>query len=197
MATKHIVAGLIVAVAALLVAPAAANAQTYIPSGGCTLSPSTVSAGGSATYIASTGTFGPSQSVDFSISGKDAAHASLTSGGAGGLGDPIFTSTADGTTSVAVKLPADASGQYQITGTDTAVGATCTCTLTVLPATSAVVDPRASDPVDPSDPSTSGQLAFTGQVVYTSAGWIGGGVVLLGIALLVWRRIGRRRAPRH
>lgn len=196
MAVRHVVAGLVVAIAALFAAPVAANAQTYVPTGGCSLAPATISAGGHSTYTASAGTFGPSSHVDFSITGTDAAHASLSDGGVSGTGDPVFTTNSTGATTVSISLPADASGQYQITGTQVfgGVTATCTCTLTVLAHTDAVVTPALADPTDP---SSSNQLAHTGEVVYTSIGWVGGGIILAGIALLIWRRLGRRRSAHH
>jgi hypothetical protein len=186
MATRPVVAGLIVAAAAVLASPLAANAQTYVPTDSCSITPSAVVAGGTATFSAFAGTFGASQNVAFSITGHDSSNAILSSGSTSGAGDPTFITAANGSSTVSIKLPSDAAGNYQVTGV-ASNGDLSQCTLTVLDS----ADPATL--TDPSDPSDPGALAHTGQVVYTSIGWVGGGIVLAGVGLLVARRFGRRR----
>lgn len=157
-------AAVVVAVAALVAVPAAANAYTPSgPEGGSiTLAP------GASTTIPHSG-FAPGETVRFTLSGEGASAATLATVTA--AVETIATekvADANGAVSAAVTLHPTATGTYTLTATGLTSGESVV-TYIVVPAAGAA--PGAG----------SGALPATGVDSASLMGfWIGGGVLLLG-----------------
>ncbi|MGO4343847.1 sortase, partial [Pedococcus sp. 2YAF34] len=77
--SRKLLATLLLVVAGTFAAPLAANADQYTSDGGCTISPTTVQAGDSATLTCVPGTFADSESVTYVVSGQNGADTHLAS----------------------------------------------------------------------------------------------------------------------
>ncbi|KRC52096.1 hypothetical protein ASE16_03310 [Leifsonia sp. Root227] len=174
--SKKFLAALIIGAAIALAAPAAANAVPYTHGGDCSISPSTVAAGGTSTMTCAPGTFKPSEGVQYVVSGKDASKATLSA-------DP--TATTAGGSQVQVTVPQDATGAYTVTATGASSQAASAVTVTVLPA---------DVPASTSSSGSSTGLASTGSTIGWSIAWIGGALVVLGLIVLSLIAAARRRA---
>lgn len=173
--SKKVLAALIIGAAIALAAPAAANAVPYTHGGDCSISPTTVAAGGTSTMTCAPGTFKPSEGVQYVVSGKDASQATLSS-------DP--TATPQGGSQVEVTVPQDASGAYTVTATGATSQAASAVTVTVLPADA---------PASTTSSSSTG-LASTGSTIGWYFAWIGGALVVVGLIVLSLIAAARRRA---
>jgi hypothetical protein len=153
---------------ALILAPAAANAATYVPGTPAATAPATANPGQTITASFPAGTFGPNESVQFTLSGSNAAGATLVS-------TKTLTKTADatGAVSVQVTLPSNASGQYTLTG----VSATSRASV--------------SFNVVAADSAATGGLANTGSDS-AAAFWFAGGLLALGATTVVTLNVVRR-----
>ncbi len=180
---KKILAGAAIALAATFTVATAANADPYTPEGGVSVSDPTVAPGESPVLSFGPGSFAPVSAVALTITGEDAANATLASFRTAPMAvttnSITKTSANDGSLRVTVTLPAgSASGSYALTGTD-AQGNTVSTTISVVAAAGngtatggSSADGAAGLPV------TGGQLP----VVLI---WTGGGLLLLGAALVV------------
>ncbi|CAN00948.1 hypothetical protein [Clavibacter michiganensis] len=180
---KKILAGAAIALAATFTVATAANADPYTPEGGVSVSDPTVAPGESTVLSFGPGSFAPVSAVTITITGEDAANATLASFRTAPMAvttnSITKTSANDGSLRVTVTLPAgSASGSYALTGTD-AQGNTVSTTISVVAAAGngtatggSSADGAAGLPV------TGGQLP----VVLI---WTGGGLLLLGAALVV------------
>jgi hypothetical protein len=178
---KKSVAAIALAVLAVFAVPAAANAAGYVPEESITVSSSTVTPGGTVTASFSEGAFTPGESVSFTLTGENAASATLASIKAVVNSTSITkTATGAGAVSVAVTPPANASGSYTLTGTGLTSGSVGAVTVSVVAADSAAAD-------------AAGGLASTGYDAPMLAIWAAAGALLLGVALMVALTVVRRQ----
>ena len=157
-------AAVVIAVAAIVAAPAAANA--YTPGEADVAVSGTPVPGGTVTLGAVA--FDAGTTVSFTLTGENAASATLASVKLVVNTSPAFTATtnASGAASVAVKLPANATGTYTVAATGLKNGVTVTETSALVVSTGG---------------ATGGGLPATGVDSASLMGvWIGGGVLLLG-----------------
>ncbi|MEV7693881.1 LPXTG cell wall anchor domain-containing protein [Microbacterium sp. NPDC089189] len=158
------IAAVVLAVAAMVAAPAAANA--YTPGAPDVAAGGSLTPGGAVTLSAAA--FDAGTTVSFTVSGENGSAITLAAVKTVVSTSPAFTATtnASGNASVAVKLPANASGTYTVAVTGLKNGATVTETTSF--AVSAAAGP-------------GGNLPATGVDSASLMGvWIGGGVLLLG-----------------
>ncbi|MBF4617392.1 sortase [Clavibacter sp. VKM Ac-2873] len=181
---KKILAGAAIALAATFTVATAANADPYTPEGGVTVSDPTVAPGDSTVLSFGPGSFAPVSAVTITITGQDAANATLASFRTAPMAvtsnSITKTSANDGSLRVTVTLPAgSAAGSYALTGTD-AQGNTVSTTISVVAAAGTGTATGGANNADGSAglPVTGGQLP----VVLI---WTGGGLLLLGAALVV------------
>jgi hypothetical protein len=175
---KKILAALALVIMGFFAAPLAANAAGY--SGGTVSFSGSFAAGGTANVQFSAGSFQANESVHVTVSGAGAVTFAAFKA------DTISsdkTAAADGSLAVAVKLPADASGTYTVTGTGATSGSVVSGTFTV----------GANGGGGGSNAGGSG-LADTGSTISILAFWVAGGVVLLGAAFVAVRVVVRRQA---
>ncbi len=177
---KKALAALSIAVAALAVAPAAANASGYVPGGSTTVSGSTAP-GGTSTVGFAAGSFVADESISVSVIGV--TYVTVATVKAAVLTTVTKQASSAGALMVDVVLPANASGTYTVTATGMASGNVGTASLTVAPASSTSAN-TASVPV----------LANTGSSLPFLMIWIGAGALVLGVAIVLFVRRGRRTA---
>jgi hypothetical protein len=190
---KRLVAALLLGAAVALAAPAAANAVPYTKGGSCSISPITVAAGATTTLTCSAGTFQPSESVAYTVSGENGSDAALTSfrtGTSSAYATKI--SSGDGGSVLRITVPSDASGAYTVTGIGATSHAAAAATVTVVPA-DAPAGTSVSGDGSSSSASGSSTIASTGSVIASYAAWIGGALVVLGLIALVIVAAARRR----
>jgi len=180
---KKILAGAAIALAATFTVATAANADPYTPSGGVTVSDPTVTPGQSTVLTFADGSFEPNSAVTVTITGEDAANATLASFRTAPMAVTSNSITKNATNAgglrVTVTLPAgSASGSYALVGTD-AAGNTVSTSISVVAAAGTGTSNGTGSTTDASGlPVTGGQLP----VVLI---WTGGGLLLLGAALVV------------
>ena len=182
---KKIIAGAAIALAATFTVATAANADPYTPEGGVTVSDATVAPGQSTVLTFADGSFASSVTVTITITGEDAANATLASFRTAPMAvtsnSITKTSSNAGGLRVTVTLPAgSASGTYALTGTDTQGNTVSTSISVVAAAGNGTATGGSGSAADASAglPVTGGQLP----VVLI---WTGGGLLLLGAALVV------------
>ena len=180
---KKILAGAAIALAATFTVSTAATAAPYTPEGGVTVSDPTVAPGQSTVLTFADGSFAPVVPVTITITGEDAANATLASFRTAPMAvtsnSITKTSTNAGGLRVTVTLPAGtASGSYALTGTDP-LGNTVSTTISVVEAAGTGTGTATGSGSDGAAglPVTGGQLP----VVLI---WTGGGLLLLGAALV-------------
>lgn len=166
---KKTFAALALAVLAIFAVPAAANAYG---SGSDITIEGPVVAGGNVTVIFEEGSFAGAQNISFTIEGNGNVTLSAFKAATFSLDK---TSAADGSVSVVVNLPENASGTYNLTGVDED-GTIQTAALTVTAA----------------DGGADG-LPDTGAEVPVLALWTAGGALALGAALIAVMTIVRRQ----
>jgi hypothetical protein len=180
---KKIIAGAAIALAATFTVATAANADPYTPEGGVTVSDPTVAPGQSTVLSFADGSFAPVVPVTITITGEDAANATLASFRTAPMAvtsnSITKNSTSAGGLRVTVTLPAgSATGTYALTGTDT-LGNTVSTSISVVAAAGTGTATGGSSADGAAGlPVTGGQLP----VVLI---WTGGGLLLLGAALVV------------
>lgn len=156
-------AAVVIAVAAIVAAPAAANA--YTPDEPAVVVNGNIVAGGTITLGAVSFDF--NTTITFTITGENAASATQAAVKTVVNTSPAFTTTTNGSgaASVGVRLPANASGTYTVAVTGLKNGATVTETSQLVVSTG----------------GATGGLPATGVDSASLMGvWIGGGVLLLG-----------------
>ncbi|OUE27306.1 sortase [Clavibacter michiganensis] len=183
---KKILAGAAIALAATFTVSTAVTAAPYTPEGGVTVSDPTVAPGQSTVLSFADGSFAPSVPVTITITGEDAANATLASFRTAPMAvtsnSITKNSTSAGGLRVTVTLPAgSASGTYALTGTDTE-GNTVSTSISVVAAagngtaTGGAAGGTAAD--------GSAGLPVTGGQLPVVLIWTGGGLLLLGAALV-------------
>lgn len=196
---KNLLAGVVLAVLVAFAAPAAANAENYVPTGGCAMSPSTVEAGQSGTFTCSATTWVGNTPVTYTISGESGSTASLASYRTSGVAHSSVSSAktvkaaaANGGSVLTIQVPANASGTYTLT----AVSATRTVSssISVIPTDTATTTTTKGDTSTTANGDSG--LAKTGSDFVFTVAWIGGLIVLLGLALLFFL-LYRRRHQAH
>jgi hypothetical protein len=178
---KKIIAAVVLAAAAFVAVPTAANAAGYVPASNVSVQGSPV-AGGTAVVGFAAGSFVADETVTVSVTGAGAvtlgALPTTTVTG-------TYTASASGSANVRVTLPQGASGTYSLTATGATSGNVATAALSVVPAdASGAVAGSGSNP---------GELAFTGGTISALALWAAGGALVLGGGLLVVRKSVRRQ----
>jgi hypothetical protein len=179
---KKSFAAIALAVLAVIAVPTAANAAGYVPVGN--ISVSGTPAPGSVVEVAFTaGSFTPGESVSFTLTGENAAGATLAVVNSQSL---VKTAADTGAVALDVTLPADASGTYTTTATGLTSGTVGTASLTVASADAAAGSASGSG-------TSTGGLASTGYDAPMLAIWAAAGALLLGIALMVALTVVRRQ----
>lgn len=177
---KKYIAAIVLALAALIATPAAANAAGYVPTGGISISGDAVP-GGVVVVTFSDGSFLPDEPVDVSVTGAGA----VTLGALPTTTvDKRYTASSTGSLVVRVTLPQGASGTYTLTARGLDSGRTYTATFTVVPSAAAGAAGTSGG---------KGNLAFTGGTVSSLALWAAGGALLVGGGVLATRTAVRRQ----
>lgn len=178
---KKLIAAALLVVVGVFAVPAAANAAGYVPTSNISVSGAATPGGTIVTGFAA-GSFTPSETVSFSVTGSGLATLSAATATAS------ITKQADasGATALNVKLPAGATGTYSVTATGQTSGNVATAAITVAP-----VDAAAAGGSTVADPS--GALAFTGSNGSMLMIWAAAGAVMLGIALMLVLTLVRRQ----
>lgn len=171
---KKSFAAIALAVLAVFAVPVAANAAGYVPSSDVAVS-GAATPGGTVNVTFESG-FTAGESVSFAVTGEGSATLAVFKAATVSL---TKTATAGGAASVAVTLPAGATGTYTTTATGLSSGTVGTAAITV-----AAVDSGAA--------STNG-LASTGYDAPMLLIWAAAGALVLGLALVVVLNIVRRQ----
>jgi len=178
---KKLIAAVVLAGAALLATPAAANAAGYTPDSNVSVSGS-YTAGGTAVVNFSTGAFQDNETVNVQVTGAGA----VTLGALPTTTvSKTYTAAADGSLAVKVSFPQGASGTYSLTATGATSGVVGYASFTVAPADANATAANGA--------GTDGTLAFTGGTISALALWVAGGAVVLGGGLLLVRGSVRRQ----
>ncbi|MBM7413161.1 hypothetical protein JOE38_002984 [Clavibacter michiganensis] len=180
---KKILAGAAIALAATFTVATAANADPYTPEGGVSVSDPTVAPGQSTVLSFADGSFAANSLVTITITGEDAANATLASFRTAPMAVTSNSITKNATNAgglrVTVTLPAgSATGSYALTGTD-AQGNTVSTTISVVAAAGN------GTAVGGSSADGAAGLPVTGGQLPVVLIWTGGGLLLLGAALVV------------
>lgn len=180
---KKLIAAALLAGAAFIAVPTAANAAGYTPDSDVSVSGNYV-AGGTAVVAFTPGAFIGGETVRVQVTG--AGNVTL-----GAL--PVtttsrdYTANADGSLNVRVTFPAGGSGTYNLTATGVQSTTIGRAVFTIAPAgTAGTVGSTGNS-------GTPGQLAFTGGTISTLGLWAAGGAIVLGGGLLVVRKSVRRQ----
>ncbi|WP_051973485.1 hypothetical protein [Cryobacterium sp. MLB-32] len=170
---KKAFAAIVLAILAIFAVPSAASAAGYVPVINITIT-GTAIPGATVNIIFNTGSFTPGETVAFGVNGADTATL-------GSVKAATVTTTkvasAQGATSLAVTLPKNATGSYNVTATGLTSGVVGTATITTI----------AADGV-----SNTG-LASTGYEAPVLLIWSAAGALLLGLSLIVVLMIVRRQ----
>lgn len=183
---KKLIAAALIAGAAFVAVPTAANAAGYAPESAGTVTGAPV-AGGTVSANFAAGVFAPNEPVRVQVTGAGAVTL-------GAL--PIttvskdYTSNADGSLSVRVTFPAGGSGTYNLTATGATSGQTGTGFFSIVPAAAGGTGTTVGST---GGTGTPGELAFTGGTISTLGLWAAGGALVLGGGLLVVRKSVRRQ----
>jgi hypothetical protein len=177
---KKLIAAVVLAGAALLATPAAANAAGYVPTTSVTVTGSTV-AGGTTVLNFAPGSFVGNETVNISVTGAGAVTL-------GALPTTTvtkaYTASATGAVAPRITLPAGATGSYTVRAAGATSGNVYSTALTAVPAAGTAAAAAGTG---------TGSLAFTGSTVSMLALWVAGGAVVLGGGLLVVRTSVRRQ----
>ncbi|PCN47086.1 sortase [Curtobacterium sp. 'Ferrero'] len=182
---KKLIAAALIAGAAFVAVPTAANAAGYAPETAGTVSGNYV-AGGTAVINFNADVFAPGETVNVQVTGSGA----VTLGALPTTTvSKAYTAGADGSLAVRVTFPAGGSGTYNLTATGATSGTVGTAFLTIAPSGTAGTTTVAAN----GNSGTAGELAFTGGTISTLALWAAGGAIVLGGGLIVVRKSVRRQ----
>lgn len=182
---KKVLAAVALTLAAAFAVPMAANAAGYVPSSNVTVSNSNPAPGQTVDVSFKAGSFLAGENVQFTLTGQDAASASLASLHAVvNSKTTVKPASSAGAVTVAVTVPADATGTYTLTATGVTSGNVGTASLTVTPADAVGAGTGSS---------AGGSLAHTGSTISLIAIWVAGGLVVLGAAFVAVNVIVRRQ----
>ena len=182
---KKILAGAAIALAATFTVSTAANADPYTPEGGVTVSDPTVAPGQSTVLTFADGSFAANSAVTVTITGEDAANATLASFRTAPMAVTSNSITKNATNAgglrVTVTLPTGtATGSYALVGTD-AQGNTVSTSISVV----AAAGTGTSNGTGSGSATDASGLPVTGGQLPVVLIWTGGGLLLLGAALVV------------
>jgi len=181
---KKLIAAALIAGAAFVAVPTAANAAGYAPESAGTVTGAPV-AGGTVSANFAADVFAPNEPVRVQVTGAGAVTL-------GALPTTTvskdYTANSDGSLSVRVTFPAGGSGTYNLTATGTTSGQVGTGFFTIVPAAGG-----AGTVGSTGGTGTPGELAFTGGTISTLGLWAAGGALVLGGGLLVVRKSVRRQ----
>jgi hypothetical protein len=182
---KKSLAAIALAVLAVVAVPTAANASGYAPAENITVSGNVV-AGGVVVVNFSNNTFIAGESVSFTLTGENAAGATLaTFKSVVNSQSLVKTASSAGAVALNVTLPTNATGSYTTTATGLTSGTVGTASLTVASADGAAAGTGTG--------VSNGGLAATGYDAPMLAIWAAAGALLLGIALMVALTVVRRQ----
>ncbi|MDQ4502985.1 hypothetical protein [Sinomonas sp. ASV322] len=170
---KKLLAALSLALLTLVAVPTVATAAGYVPSGNVSVS-GTPTPGGTTAVGFSAGSFTSGETVTYSVSGNTTATLSAVK--AAILTTFSKPAAADGSASVNVALPSNASGTYTLTATGQTSGNVGTASLTVVP--------QNAQGNQNQNGQGSASLANTGATMPILLVWIGAGALLLGAAIV-------------
>ena len=183
---KKLIAAALLAGAAFIAVPTAANAAGYTPDSDVSVSGNYV-AGGTAVVSFTPGAYISGETVRVQVTGA----GNVTLGALPVLTTSRdYTANADGSLTVRVTFPAGGSGTYNLTATGASSGVTGNAVFTIAPAGTAGT---AGTVGSTGNSGTPGQLAFTGGTISTLGLWAAGGAIVLGGGLLVVRKSVRRQ----
>lgn len=171
---KKTLAVLTFAILAFVAVPSAANAAGYVPNNNVTVTGNAVP-GGTVTVNFAVSSFAPNESVAVSVSGNTTATLSVVK--AAVLTSLTKQASANGSLSVNVTLPSNASGTYTLTATGRTSGNVGTASITTVPANTANL-------ANTGGTVASGNLANTGATLPMLMIWIGSGALILGVAIV-------------
>lgn len=170
------------AILAVFVVPAAANAAGYVPDDNSTVS-GDATAGGTSAVAFADGSFTGSEQVSFAVSGSGTATLTVVKAATATLAK---AASAAGAVNVNVTLPAAATGSYNVTATGLTSGTVGTATITVVAADGLA---NTGDKLA----NTGDKLASTGYEAPVLLIWSAAGALLLGVALVIVLTIVRRK----
>lgn len=153
---------------ALFASPLSANAATYVPDGNITVSDSTPTPGQAVNVDFTAGSFTGLENVGFAVTGEGNATLAILKAA---TVNTSKAAAANGSVTLVVTLPSNATGVYNVTATGATSGIVGTAALTVVAASG---------------------LPFTGGTVPFGLIWIAAGALALGVILVVTIGIRRR-----
>jgi len=177
---KKIIAALALVIMGFFVAPLAANAAY---GGNNATFTGSFTAGGTVNIQFPAGSFNGDTSASVTVSGNGTVTIGAFKADTAQKTVPV---AADGSATASVKLPSNASGTYNVTGTGIPSG-------TVVTGSFSVGNGSTGGGTSTGASSGSG-LADTGSTVSILAFWVAGGVVLLGAAFVAVRVVVRRQS---
>jgi len=172
---KKVLAVAALAIGAILLVPAAANAS-YVANDKVVVSGST-SPGGTAVVTFKDGSFTPGETVSFSVTGEGPITLSAVKAAVVTVTSTKVANATTGSVVLNVTLPANATGSYTVTATGLSFGNVGTAAITVRSA----------------DAGAGAKLPFTGANISPLIIWGAGGILLLGVALLIVLAVVRRQ----
>jgi hypothetical protein len=179
---KKALAVLSLAVLALFGASTAANAAGYVPSGNVTVTGAAVP-GGTVTVNFAAASFAPNESVAVSVSGSTSVTLSVVK--AAVLTTFTKQAASNGSLSVNVTFPTDASGTYTLTATGLTSGNVGTASITIVPASGGTLaNTGGSTGTLANTGGSEPTLANTGATLPMLMIWIGAGALVLGGAIV-------------
>ncbi|PZF57762.1 hypothetical protein DEJ23_06370 [Curtobacterium sp. MCSS17_008] len=184
---KKLIAAALIAGAAFVAVPTAANAATsgYAPETAGTVTGDFV-AGGTAIVNFNDNVFAAGETVNVQVTGAGA----VTLGALPTTTvSETYTADAEGGLTIRVTFPAGGSGTYNLTATGATSGTVGTAFFTIAPAAGGTGTTVGST----GNTGTPGELAFTGGTISTLGLWAAGGAIVLGGGLLVVRKSVRRQ----
>ncbi|MDM7891953.1 sortase [Curtobacterium caseinilyticum] len=184
---KKLIAAALIAGAAFVAVPTAANAATsgYAPETAGTVSGNYV-AGGTAVVNFNDNVFAAGETVNVQVTGAGA----VTLGALPTTTvSKTYTADANGGLTIRVTFPAGGSGTYNLTATGATSGTVGTAFFSIAPAAGGTGTTVGST----GGTGTPGELAFTGGTISTLGLWAAGGALVLGGGLLVVRKSVRRQ----
>ncbi|WP_138416425.1 hypothetical protein [Sinomonas gamaensis] len=182
---KKALAVLALAGLALFGTSTAANAAGYVPSGNVTVT-GNAAPGGTVTVNFAAGSFSGNESVAVSVSGNTGVTLSVVK--AAVLTSFTKQAAANGSLSVNVTFPTDASGTYTLTATGLTSGNVGTASITIVPAAGGTLANTGGTAANTGTLANTGgsepALANTGATLPMLMIWIGAGALILGAAII-------------
>lgn len=183
---KKLLAVLAVTLMTVFAVPTTAQAAGYVPNGNITIV-GTPTPGGTVTVNFAAGSFAGGETVSYSVSGNTSVTLAIVK--AAVLTSLNKPAGANGSASVDVTLPTNASGTYTLTATGQTSGNIGTASITVVPAAGGAQGNQAQGAQDQQGAS----LANTGATMPFLLVWIAAGALVLGAAVVATLMFVRRQ----